>query len=249
MADAVSLDAIVLRIVRYGDADVIAHLFTRELGRRNAIAKGARRQKSRLGTRLEPFIVVDVLLRAGHGDLAMVQGVELVAAHEQLRQSYAMQQAAAALDMLGRLSVEDAANEPAFYLTCKLLQTLDAQPSPEPARVAVLVLAFQLKLLHVTGLAPQLAACTRCGSADNLVAWSAADGGVVCANCREPGDRVLEPSVLGAAAWAMQRPLAEIAISDEVPTTADVGAVSRHIVEPMCTEHAGFRPRAVTSLT
>src|SRR3954464_3204283 len=44
-------EAVVLRSIRYGEADRILHLYSRERGRIGAIAKGARRGKSRLGGR------------------------------------------------------------------------------------------------------------------------------------------------------------------------------------------------------
>lgn len=243
--------AIVLRTLRFGEADVIAHLYTREHGRRNAIAKGARRAKSRLGARLEPYAVLTLMLRQGRGDLAMVQAIELLEGHEHLRASYVLQQvAASALDMLGRLSVEHVANEPAFHLTTNLLRALDALDPTDRVRASALLVAYELKLLHVTGLAPQLGSCTRCGADDEpatLVAWSVRDGGVVCSTCRVPADAALDPLVRGAAAWAMQQSLAAIGAAAELPSGVDLGAASRQLVAPMCAEHAGFRPKPIAN--
>jgi DNA repair protein RecO (recombination protein O) len=55
MAGSVKTEAIVLRTMRYGEADRILHLYTPYRGRVGAIAKGVRRSKSRFGGRLEPF--------------------------------------------------------------------------------------------------------------------------------------------------------------------------------------------------
>jgi DNA repair protein RecO (recombination protein O) len=48
-------EAIVLRSLRFGEADRILHLYTLERGRIGAIAKGIRKTKSRVGARLEPL--------------------------------------------------------------------------------------------------------------------------------------------------------------------------------------------------
>ena len=48
-------EAVVLRSIRFGEADRILHLYTAERGRIGAIAKGVRRPRSRFGGRLEPF--------------------------------------------------------------------------------------------------------------------------------------------------------------------------------------------------
>ena len=62
-------EAVVLRSIRYGEADRIVHLYTAARGRVNAIAKGSRRPKSRFGGRLEPFFRLDLVLHEGRGDL------------------------------------------------------------------------------------------------------------------------------------------------------------------------------------
>ena len=58
-------EAVVLRSIRYGEADRVLHLFTLERGRVGAIAKGARKTTSRFGGRLEPFSHVELVLRQG----------------------------------------------------------------------------------------------------------------------------------------------------------------------------------------
>ena len=58
MPGPLKTEAIVLRSIRYGEADRILHLYTPGHGRLSAIAKGARRARSRFGARLEPFFQV-----------------------------------------------------------------------------------------------------------------------------------------------------------------------------------------------
>jgi DNA repair protein RecO (recombination protein O) len=58
-------DGIVLRTQKLGEADRIVTLLTRRSGRVRAVAKGARRTKSRFGARVEPFTHVDLLLYTG----------------------------------------------------------------------------------------------------------------------------------------------------------------------------------------
>src|SRR5207248_1992885 len=78
-------EAVVLRSIRYGEADRILHLYTEERGRVGAMAKGVRRVKSRFGGRLEPLFRVQLVLHEGRGDLCMVTSAETVAAHPALR--------------------------------------------------------------------------------------------------------------------------------------------------------------------
>src|SRR5215217_4983178 len=69
MPGSLKTEGIVLRGIRYGEADRVLHLYTPERGRVSAIAKGVRRAKSRFGGRLEPFFRLQLVLYEGRSDL------------------------------------------------------------------------------------------------------------------------------------------------------------------------------------
>lgn len=246
-------EAVVLRTLRYGEADLIAHVLTRHAGRRGVIAKGARRPKSRLGARLEPFLAVSLQLFEGRGDLAVVRAVDVVAAHDAVRSSWRAQQVgAAALDLVSRITIEHQPNEPTYHLLRNFLDLLDSTATRTGAvadvddqRGATLLVAFELKLLHALGLAPQLGACVRCGDEVALVAFSAHDGGMVCSGCRTAGDQTLDRSTWEAAVDLMRAPLAQIATrsADSLPGQHALRTISSGIVAATCREHAGVTPR------
>jgi DNA repair protein RecO (recombination protein O) len=174
-------EAIVLRSIRYGEADRIVHLYTPGHGRIGAIAKGARRSRSRFGARLEPFFHIRAVLREGRGDLYTVTGVDTVAAHGALRDHAATLDAAArACDAVARLFETTEGHPEVFRLLANELALLDADA--DQARPAN-GLAFRLKLLLAAGIVPQLASCAACGEPEHLRGFSAAAGGVVCGSC------------------------------------------------------------------
>src|SRR5437660_363227 len=82
---SVKTEAVVLRSMRYGEADRILHLYTPHRGRVGAIAKGVRRARSRFGGRLEPFFRLRIELHEGRGELLTVTGADTVDAHARLR--------------------------------------------------------------------------------------------------------------------------------------------------------------------
>lgn len=181
-------EAVVLRSIRYGEADRILHLYSPAYGRLGAIAKGVRKPRSRFGGRLEPFFRLDLVLHRGRGDLATVSAAETVQGFPTLRDSAAgLGAAARACDAVLRLLDSAEPNPPAYNLLCRYLGQLDAalaaNPDPDPERLKAHALAFRLKLLLAAGFAPELAACANCGSRDHLEAFSGAAGGVVCAAC------------------------------------------------------------------
>lgn len=198
-------EAIVLRSIRYGEADRILHLYTPRHGRISAIAKGARRATSRFGARLEPFFRIRVVLREGRGDLFSVTGADTVTVHAGLRDHAATLDAAArACDAVSRLFETEDAHPEVFTLLANELALLDADPDQgRPANG----LAFRLKLLLAAGIVPQLAACSECGEQDHLRAFSAAAGGVVCSSC-EAAAFPLDEESYGFLVAALGQPLA-----------------------------------------
>ena len=91
-------EAIVLRSMRFSEADRILHLYTAERGRLGAIAKGIRKTKSRFGARLEPLSHVELMLHEGAGELQTITGVELLRSHHQTREDTYRPRAGAAED-------------------------------------------------------------------------------------------------------------------------------------------------------
>lgn len=212
MTGLLKTEAVVLRSIRYGEADRILHLYTLDRGRLGAIAKGVRRSKSRFGGRLEPFSRVALVLHEGRSDLLTVTGADTVSAHRGLRDSAAsLDTAARACDAVSRL-FETAESHPAvFHLLCHELALLDA----DPARAGLAnQLAFRLKLLLAAGLAPQLAACASCGEREHLSGFSGAAGGVVCGSC-EASAFPLDAAAHEFMTAALGRPL------QETPPAAD----------------------------
>ena len=76
-----------MRSIRYGEADRILHLYSKSRGRIGAIAKGARKPRSRFGGRLEPFFRLDLVLHEGRGDLMTVTSATTVEGYSRLRSS------------------------------------------------------------------------------------------------------------------------------------------------------------------
>ena len=174
-------EAIVLRSLRYGEADRILHIYTPGRGRLSAIAKGVRKARSRFGGRLESYFRLDLVLYEGRGDLLTVTSAETVAAHARLREdAAALDGAARACEAVARVFDDGEPHAGVYHLLANELALLDADPARAGRANA---LAFRLKLLLAAGFAPQLAACAACGEREHLVGFSGAAGGVVCAAC------------------------------------------------------------------
>jgi DNA repair protein RecO (recombination protein O) len=185
MGASLKTEAVVLRSMRFGEADRILHLYTPQRGRASAIAKGVRRARSRFGGRLEPYFRLHMVLYEGRSELMTVTAAETISGHPRLREhAAALDSAARASDAVSRLFDTPEPHPGVFALLCNELALLDAQPAKATHANQ---LAFRMKLLLAAGLAPQLAACAACGEADHLSAFSGAAGGVVCNACEASG--------------------------------------------------------------
>lgn len=207
MPGAFKTEAVVLRSIRYGEADRILHLYTAARGRVGAIAKGARRPRSRFGGRLEPFFRLDLVLHEGRGELATVTGASTVDGHGRLRSNGgALDAAARACDAVLRLLDGAEASRPAYNLLCNYLAGLDSDPAAgaDPARAV----AFRMKLALAAGFSPELASCANCGESDHLTSFSGAAGGVVCSSC-EAGGFPLSSDAHALMVTAIGSPLSE----------------------------------------
>src|SRR5438270_8853788 len=208
---SVKTEAVVLRSMRYGEADRILHLYTPHRGRVGAIAKGVRRTRSRFGGRLEPFFRLRIELHEGRGELLTVTGAQTVDGHARLRgDAGALDAAARACDAVGRLFETSEPHPGVYNLLCRKLALLDegAARDRTPAGARSGALAFRLKLLLAAGLAPQLGACAACGEREHLVGFSGAAGGVVCGAC-EAGSFALGVDAYEFMTQALARPLNE----------------------------------------
>ncbi len=196
MGRTVKTDAVVLRSFRFGEADRILHVYTADRGRIGAIAKGVRKTKSRFGARLEPFSHVELMLHHGSGELHTVTGVSLVDAHRPAREDpYRLSVGLVGAEAMLKLFVEEERNERAFEALTRFLASVDAIPTGTRGRAALdpVALAFQLKLLWLSGYVPHLESCVECGETETLIGYLPRAGGAVCAPCAPDETVFLSP--------------------------------------------------------
>ncbi|MDP9407470.1 MAG: DNA repair protein RecO [Actinomycetota bacterium] len=178
-------EGVVLRTQKLGEADRIVTLLTRRTGRVRAVAKGVRRTRSKFGARLEPFSYVDLQLHTGRSLDVVTQAESLASYGEGIVGDYRRYTSATAvLETAERLTGEE--REPSlklFLLLVGALRTL-ADGGRDPGLVLD---AFLLRALSVSGYGMALDLCARCGQPGAHRAFSVPAGGTVCAACRPPG--------------------------------------------------------------
>jgi DNA repair protein RecO (recombination protein O) len=240
-------EAFVLRSFRYAEADRVLHLYTRDRGRVGAIAKGIRKTTSRFGARLEPFSHVELLLHQGSGDLRTVTGASLVDAHRAAREDpYRSSVGLVGAEAMLRLFVEEERNERAFEALIRFFEAVDAIPEGLDGRAAhdSLALAFQLKLLWLSGYVPHLGACVECGGVEGLVGYLPRAGGAVCSICAPTETVVLAPEGFRGVDALLRSPLAD---AREVGLGERAARDALAVVVAAYEFHGGFRLRTLTA--
>lgn len=124
MKEGERVRAIVLRRTDYGEADRVVQLLTTK-GRRSVIAKGVRREKSKLAGGIELFAISDVVIRQGKGDLGLLTSARMVAFYRHILEDYErMQFAYTVLKLVAQAS--ETVDEPTWFtLTAEVLEHLD----------------------------------------------------------------------------------------------------------------------------
>ena len=179
-------DAIVLSRFDLGEADRVLTLVTPEYGKLKAIAKGVRRQKSRLGGSLEPFAELRVQLARGRTFDVVTQ---VTVNHAWLRLRDSLESAATAwylAELADRSLEERHAAEPLYALLRRAYELLDA--GMDPGRVARW---YEMHLSDELGVRPELERCVECDRVlepDDTFRWVPPLGGVLCQ--RDPGPPV-----------------------------------------------------------
>jgi DNA repair protein RecO (recombination protein O) len=121
--------AVVLRRTNYGEADRVLQLLT-PTGRTSVMARGVRREKSKLAGGIELFAVSDIVIGKGKGDLGILTSARLVQFYRHILEDYdKMQFAYEVLAQVTRAS--ESLDEPEWYdIVTEVLMGLDAASVP-----------------------------------------------------------------------------------------------------------------------
>jgi DNA repair protein RecO (recombination protein O) len=178
----IKTSAITLKSRKWGEADRIVTFYTKDIGKVRGVARGARRQKSRMGAALEPLTICELNLFEKSGDsLYRISQVDLVEPFMRFREDLALMAAAARMANVVAAVTPDGDPDPHLFETLEQgLHSLVG--SHDPALTALL---FQIRLLGQTGFRPQTDHCTACGKTRVILEpqFSPASGGLVCATC------------------------------------------------------------------
>lgn len=173
-------EAIVIRRRDWGEADRLLTLYTREQGKIQAVAKGARKPTSRKSGHVELFTRVQLLIARARS-IDIITQAETVESYRELRESLERSTLAHYFaELLDRFTGEAQADPGLYELLTAALRRLCTEPD---ARLVARY--YELHLLELAGFRPQLHHCPDCGRelepVDSYLSPEA--GGVLCPDC------------------------------------------------------------------
>lgn len=225
----VTVRSIVLKTYPYSDTSKILRLMTLERGPRSAIAKGARRPKSRFGGLIEPFAEGwATLYLKENRELHTLSDFDLICERQALGADLPRFAGGSVLcELVMRLAPEHRDDR----LFRALRGGLDALADADAGRAQAVALRQIWRLVTTLGFAPELSRCVGCGRPvqDEPVRFDHSAGGLRCGACGPEGIP-LEPHELGV--------LRELARGDGLPEAVSqrqrrllVGFIRYHLAE------------------
>ena len=220
--------ALVVGTHDFGEADRIVVLLTRNHGVVRTVAKGVRRANSRFGSRLQPFVIIDVQLYQGRA-LHSLTGADTVEylSHGIIDDYARYTAAAAALQAAHRFAnlsddgsgtLEHESDPFVFDAACQTLRRLHGTANPQ-----VVLDTFVLQLMQHEGVGPSFFDCGNCGTPGPHSSFVPGLGGAVCGRCRPPGTKHVPTEVLRLMwllAHGQEDAAGELLVSDEGPLWA-----------------------------
>ncbi len=181
-------DAIVLRTVEFSETSLVVTLFTRELGKIGALAKGGRRLKGPFESALDVLALCRiVLLHKSSEALDLLTEAKLLRRFRPAgRDLFGLYAGYYVAELLGELTDDCDPHPELFDLADETLQALAAGEA-----VSRRVVRFELGALRLLGHIPSLDRCVECSTPvapAGRVAFGHLDGGVLCGRCR-PGKK------------------------------------------------------------
>lgn len=182
----IKTDAIILKSMKYRDTSKIVTVYSREYGKLQCLAKGARSNKSKFGASLEPLTHSQLLLyKKEHRELHLLsQGTVLTHFKKIVTSLLHLSFAFGVAELVHRSTPYEEKNHQLFELVLQTLQELDGTDEPEKY-----FYAFQIQWAAFMGFAPSLETCVRCGAPLHTFSSSLiriTNGSALCERCASP---------------------------------------------------------------
>lgn len=189
--------AFVLKSIKYKDADKIFTLFSKDLGKLSAVARGVRKISSRRAGNLDTLNLVSISIRENLNAFSDIEEVKTLESFKDLKKDLRKSLKAYYLIELIHKSIEEGEqNEELFNLLQKSLKILQNTSDPD-----FVVNYFEMHLMNLLGYKMTLDKCRVCGRALNKswerYSFNVENGSFECEKCSKFGIGISKEAALG----------------------------------------------------
>jgi len=188
-----SITGFVIKTQNYRDTHKLITLFTKELGKVTAIARGANKPNSRMVAITQPFVYGNFLTYISSG-LSTIQQGEVEDSNRRIREDIIKTTYASYISELTWKTLRD--REANSYLYRQLKHTMKWISDHDESMIPMMM--YELKIYKIAGISPVIDSCVLCQTHKELEAFSIAEGGLVCQKCRnrDPHSVYLTPTLI-----------------------------------------------------
>ena len=182
---------IILKRTNFSEADRMLIIFTREFGKVKAIAKGVRKQHSRLGGNLELFCNTQLILATGR-NFDIVTEAEIIEPYLKTRKKLDLTHKAYYLaEVVDKLTVERVEHPEIFDLFVDVIEKIGESSSD------LLLAYFEINMLKNIGYEPELVKCQKCHTQvrSHGNKFDCEEGGLVCSNCQSLAENISSDTI------------------------------------------------------
>lgn len=192
-----NLQAIVIKSIKYKDADKIFTLFSKELGKISAIARGVRKISSRRAGNLDTLNLVSIAIRNNDNGFNDIEEVKTLESFIDLKKDLAKSvKSYYIVEMIHKSIEEGEQNEKLFDLLVNSLKMM--QKTSDPMFV---VCYFEMNLMSDLGYKMTLDKCGKCGRKLDgnweRYTFNVENGSLECEKCSKFGVSLTKDAALG----------------------------------------------------
>lgn len=173
------MQGIVMKTQDYGETHKIVTIFSRQTGKISAVARGAKKPKSRMAAMTQPFIYGDFFVYLNSGLSTLQQGDVIYSFRSVREDIIKTAYASYVVELTDKLTD---AHSPDHELFDQLYQTLNWIAEYDDADIPIMM--YELKLFKKGGFAPIVDKCAHCGGNVAPFAFSVTEGGLLCSACQ-----------------------------------------------------------------
>jgi len=182
---------IIIRRSNFGEADRLLVIFTERFGKIKAIAKGARKQGSKLAGNLELFCLTNFIFAEGR-NLDIVTEAEIINCFFKIRNNLKSINSSFYLaEVIDKLSEEREAHPDVFHLLLNTLVKINYLPDK------IVLPYFEINFLANIGYQPELNKCLDCGKkiTPGKNGFDFNEGGLLCETCNRNAAKISDEAI------------------------------------------------------